>query len=81
MADLFHSFPSGHTAAAFAMLISIGLIYPSAKPFVWMTAIIAAVSRVSVGAHWMSDVVFAAFIGMAAADAVLCFKRYLFSKH
>lgn len=80
MDGAWHSFPSGHTAAAFAMLISIGLIYPKTKPFVWTLAVIAAISRVSVAAHWPSDVVFAAFIGMASADAVVYLRQYLFAK-
>jgi membrane-associated phospholipid phosphatase len=71
------SFPSGHSAAAFAMLVSVGLMYPKTKIFVWPLAIVAASARVSIGAHWASDAAFAAFLGMAAADIVAVMRQKL----
>ena len=66
----FHSMPSGHTMASFAGLVMIGMLVPRAKCFTWTLAIIIGVSRVCVGAHWPSDVILGAFIGMVAADVV-----------
>ena len=66
----FHSMPSGHTMASFAGLVMIGMLVPRAKWFTWTLAIIIGVSRVCVGAHWPSDVILGAFIGMIAADVV-----------
>jgi membrane-associated phospholipid phosphatase len=66
----FNSMPSGHTAASFAGLVMIGLLFPRAKYFTWTLAIIIAFSRVYVGAHWVGDVVLGAFIGMLCADFV-----------
>ena len=66
----FHSMPSGHTMASFAGLVMIGMLVPRAKWFTWTLAIIIGVSRVCVGAHWPSDVILGAFIGMIAADIV-----------
>lgn len=66
----FNSMPSGHTFASFAGLIMLGLLAPKIKWFTWSLAIIIGVSRVCVGAHWPSDVIFGAFIGMVAADLV-----------
>jgi membrane-associated phospholipid phosphatase len=66
----FHSMPSGHTMASFAGLVMIGMLVPRAKWFTWTLAIVIGVSRVCVGAHWPSDVVLGAFIGMIAADIV-----------
>ena len=73
----FNSMPSGHTFASFAGLIMLGLLAPKIKWFTWTLAIIIGVSRVCVGAHWPSDVILGAFIGMVAADLVKSLlKRY-----
>ncbi len=72
----FNSMPSGHTFASFAGLVMLGLLAPKIKWFTWTLAIIIGVSRVCVGAHWPSDVIFGAFIGMVAADLVKAGLRY-----
>lgn len=68
--SVYNSMPSGHTAAAFSGLVMIGMLSPRIKWFTWTLAILIGVSRVYVGAHWVSDVVFGAFIGMVVADIV-----------
>ena len=68
----FNSLPSGHTFASFAGLVMIGLLAPRARWFTWPLAVVIGVSRVCVGAHWPSDVILGAFIGMVSADVVKC---------
>ena len=69
----FWSMPSGHTVASFAGLVMIGLLVPRAKWFTWSLATLIGISRVCVGAHWPSDVILGAFIGMLSADIVMAF--------
>ncbi len=70
----FNSMPSGHTVATFAGLVMLGMLVPKIKWATWSLAILVGASRVCVGAHWPSDVILGAFIGMVVADFV---KYYL----
>lgn len=67
---VFNSMPSGHTAISFAALVMIGMLAPRIKPLTWTLAVFVGVARVCVGAHWPTDVIFGAFIGMVSADLV-----------
>jgi len=67
----FNSMPSGHAIASFAGLIMIGLLYPKFKWLTWSLAIVIGLARVAGGAHFPSDVLLGAFIGMLVADVVL----------
>lgn len=66
----FNSMPSGHTAVSFAGLVMIGMLLPKYKPLTWGLAVLVGVSRIAVGAHWPSDVLLGAFVGMVVADVV-----------
>ena len=66
----FNSMPSGHAAATFAGLVMVGMLTPKFKPVMWTLAIIVGASRVAYGAHWPTDVLLGAFIGMVAADLI-----------
>ena len=67
---VFNSMPSGHTAVSFAGLVMMGMLLPRIKWATWTLAVIIALSRVYVGAHWCGDVILGAFIGMLCADFV-----------
>lgn len=63
---LSQSFPSGHSAAAVALGLSLAILFPRGK-WVFMTlAALACLQRVVFDAHWPSDVMAGAAIGVWA---------------
>ncbi len=66
----FASLPSGHTTTAFATLVAVGALFPRARPFLWGFALLIAISRLAVSAHFMSDVLAGAAVGALGAWCV-----------
>jgi membrane-associated phospholipid phosphatase len=66
----FNSMPSGHAAASFAGLATIGMFFPKIKGITWALALLVGISRICVGVHWPADVLVGALIGMLSADAI-----------
>ncbi|MBI4581484.1 MAG: phosphatase PAP2 family protein [Planctomycetes bacterium] len=61
------SFPSGHSAAAFAFAGVLAWFYPRLRLLFWALACGCAASRYMDAVHWLSDCVAGAAIGYAGA--------------
>jgi membrane-associated phospholipid phosphatase len=64
------SFPSGHTASAFAFAASVGRSAPPLGPPLFGLAMLVGYSRVHTGVHYPGDVVAGALAGVAIADTI-----------
>ncbi len=64
------SLPSGHATNVFATLVAVGLVFPRARPLLWVYALAIAASRVIVAAHFPSDVIAGAAFGAFGAIVV-----------
>lgn len=62
-----HSFPSGHTAAAFAFATGAGRALPWTTTPLVVLATLVGYSRVHTGVHYPLDVIVGAFCGVALA--------------
>jgi undecaprenyl-diphosphatase len=72
------SLPSGHATTAFAALVAIGTLWPRARTVMWIYALLIAVSRVVVTAHYPSDVFAGAIVGTVGA---LMVRRWFALRH
>jgi undecaprenyl-diphosphatase len=70
-----HSFPSGHTATAFAGATALSALAPRAAPAFYLLAAAIAYSRLYVGVHFPLDVLGGALIGIATALLLLAAVR------
>jgi lipid A 4'-phosphatase len=64
------SFPSGHAATAAALATALWCLWPRPVLFYVIGAALVAMSRVVMGAHYLSDVVMGAFVGVLVARAL-----------
>jgi membrane-associated phospholipid phosphatase len=62
------SFPSGHSAAAFAFATGVGGVLPGAAIPLRALASVVAYSRVHTGVHYPGDVIAGALVGVSLAE-------------
>jgi len=70
----FHSFPSGHTSTIFVVALMLILLAPKLKYFFYFMATTISLSRVFVGAHFLTDIIGGitiAFIGFKLSKFIL----------
>lgn len=75
--DFFHieraltSFPSGHTATAFALATAIVYLWPRYSALAWLFALSVGISRIAITAHYPSDVLGGALTGILCVAVLL----------
>ncbi len=77
ISDRYNSMPSGHSATAFALATVLARQYPEYKRIFYACASLIALSRVYVHAHWPSDVLVGAALGVWSANQVMGSSRIL----
>ena len=66
------SFPSGHAALAFATAAALAMLWPRSR-WRWVAYVVAAIvaaERVAENAHWLSDTVGAAALGVGGVHVI-----------
>ncbi|MCB1106827.1 MAG: phosphatase PAP2 family protein [Chlamydiia bacterium] len=66
----FHSFPSGHTMAAFTLATSLSLLFPKGRYLFFTGATLLSLSRIFLLGHFLSDVIGAAAIALIIGKGV-----------
>ena len=59
------SFPSGHAATAFSLACALSILFPKGRFLFFTAAFVTATSRVFLTSHFVSDVIFGAYVGVA----------------
>lgn len=63
-------FPSGHAALAFATAASLAVLWPRYRWGFFAVATMVAIERFTENAHWLSDTVAAAALGIAGVQLI-----------
>jgi membrane-associated phospholipid phosphatase len=65
----YHSMPSAHTCMAFAFCMTISSVYPKLFLPLLTLSILVAISRMLLGAHFLSDCLFGALLGIFVSQS------------
>lgn len=60
----YNSFPSGHVTTVFSIAAALSLFFPKYRAHFFCYAFIVSISRVVIEAHYVSDVIAGAYIGV-----------------
>ena len=71
---VYNSFPSGHSQTAFTVATVLALAIPRLTPYFFLMAGMIALSRVMIGMHYVSDIVFGSWLGFVIV--LLINRRY-----
>jgi len=73
----YNSFPSGHATTIFALAAALALFFPRWRMLLAGFATVVGLSRIIVGAHYLSDVMAGAYVGIMTAFllVLLCRRR------
>jgi membrane-associated phospholipid phosphatase len=63
-------FPSGHAALAFATAAAMAILFPRGRWAFYALAAIVAIERIAETAHWCSDTVAAAALGIGGVHLI-----------
>ena len=70
------SFPSGHSASAFAFASAAGDVMPMLAPPLYTLAAVVAYSRVHTGVHYPADILVGSLVGLIAGNTVSASSRW-----
>ncbi|HMP92783.1 MAG TPA: phosphatase PAP2 family protein [Phnomibacter sp.] len=78
-----NSFPSGHTATAFALVLSLLMVFPDLRRLqivLFLAAIAIGYSRIFVGNHFLPDVLVGSMLGIAGSLLGIILVNYGYEK-
>jgi membrane-associated phospholipid phosphatase len=71
----YNSFPSGHATTVFALAAALSFFSPRWRLPLFSFAAVVGLSRIIVGAHYFSDVMAGAYVGVMTVFALVLFCR------
>ena len=77
-ADLYQSFPSGHSMMAGILMVSLWIFFPFLRVVTVMICLLLVFSRMAIGAHYPSDVVAGFATGLIMT---CCVARYMAARN
>jgi undecaprenyl-diphosphatase len=72
----YNSFPSGHATTVFALAAALSFFFPRWRLPLFSFAAVVGLSRIIVGAHYLSDVMAGATVGVMTVFALVLFCRH-----